>query len=164
MWFSTPEVGDWVRLKRRTPVSFSDHLTDGGLPAGSRACVLGRTGSRLELEVDAGWGSTRVSVRSHDVTVIRRGGGSEAFARRVRLVTTVRVSLALVLVWPVLQFVATYLWVNRTFEDIVPAFVMGVLDGLPEQIEAAIAEPWKAVLSFLLFAVMGRIAFGPKST
>ena len=44
----------------------------------------------------------------------------------------VRVSFALVVGWSLRQFVATYLWGNRTFEDIVPAFVMGVLDVLPE--------------------------------
>ena len=162
-WFSSPEVGDWVRLRHRVPVTMADHLTNGGLPKGARGCVVARRGSRIDVDVDAGWGSSRATLKAADVTVMRRGGGTEAFARRVRLLTTVRVSLALVIAWPVLRFVAEYLWVNRSFDDIVPAFVLGVIEGIPDQIEAALAEPWKAVLSFALFAVMGRIAFGPSS-
>lgn len=52
--FGYPEPGDWVRLKRLTPTSFTDHLADDGLPAGSLAVVTSRSGGSLE-------------VRQHDV-------------------------------------------------------------------------------------------------
>lgn len=159
--FGYPEPGDWVRLKRLTPTSFTDHLTGDGLPAGSLAVVTSRSGGSLEVEVDAGWGSTRTRVRASEVRLVRRGGGQEAFARRVHHLTVVRVSLALFLLWPVLQFTGWYLWEYRTFDGLTTALAIGMVEGAMEQIAELIADPVRGLLLLGFFAVLGRIAFGP---
>lgn len=159
--FGYPETGDWVRLKRTTPTTLTDHLTGDGLPAGSLAVVTSRSGRSLEVEVDAGWGSTRASVRANDVRLVRRGGGREAFARRVHHLTVMRISLALFLSWPVIQFTGWYLWEYRTFDGLTTALAIGVVEGALEQIEELIVDPVRGLLLLVLFAVFGRIAYGP---
>jgi hypothetical protein len=162
MFSGSPEPGDWVRLTRMVPVTLADHIGGDGLRRGSRALVIARYGGRVELDVDAGWGSCRTTVSLGDCALVRKGGGAKAFRSRTRTITIVRVSLALFLSWPILYFVGVYLWTYRSLDGIVAAFMMNVVDGIPDQIDAALHEPVKAVAAAVLFAVIMRVALGPR--
>lgn len=158
--FGYPDVGDWVRLKKTAPTTLTDHLTGGGLPTGSLGVVTGRFGASLEVDVDAGWGTCRAQVRASDVSIVRRGGGREAFGKRVHLLTIVRVSLALFLLWPIIQFTGWYLWQYRSFDGFTVAFAIAMVEGALQQVEELIAHPIRGLLLLGWFALLGRIAFG----
>ena len=159
--FGYPDVGDWVRLKRTTPTTLTDHLTNGGLPPGSLAVVKGRSFGSLDVEVDAGWGSCDARVRASDVSVVRRGGGHEAFARRVHHLTVIRVSLALFLLWPVIQFTGWYLWEFRSFDGYTTALAISMVEGAIDQVNDLVADPVRGLVLLGFFTLLGRIAFGP---
>lgn len=161
--FGSPDVGDWVRLKKRTAVTFTDILTGDGLPEGSLGVVVARFGSSLQVDVDAGWGSSRATVKSWDVRVVRRKGGQEAFAKRTHYLTVVRVSLALFLAWPVISYIALYFWEHQTFDGLTIHLSIGLIEGAFEQVNQLIADPVRGLLLLGLFALFSRIAFGPSS-
>ena len=61
-----------------------------GYRPGTLGLVVARTGSWLQVRWDAGWGTTTTTVSVRDCRLHSRGRGEEAFARRTRVMTTVR--------------------------------------------------------------------------
>lgn len=158
MWGS-PAPGDWVRVTRTVPVSITDHLTNSGLRPGTLGLVIARTGSRLQVRWDAGWGTTTATVSVRDCRLHSRGRGEEAFGRRTRVMTTVRLALALFLIWPFVQFTLIYLWTYRTADGLPPALAIGTVNGVMDFVALAFAHPVQSLVYAVFLSVLSRFAF-----
>jgi hypothetical protein len=155
-----PEPGDWVRATRRLPVTVTDHLTDGGLPAGTRGVVVGGRGRYTEVEFRAVLGTARVRVPTDGLRLDRRGGGREAFRNRSRRVTAVRLALAAFLLLPLAHFVGSYTWEHRSLDGLVPAFAVAAVNSAGDWLFTAIDQPVRALVYTGFLAALTRIAFG----
>lgn len=159
MWGSPMGPGDWVRATRTVPLGIGDHLTGSGLRPGTLGLVVARSGSRLQVRWDAGWGTTASTVPAHHCRLHSRGRGEDAFARRTRLVTTVRVALALFLVWPFAQFTLVYLWTYRTTEGLLEALAVGAVEGVLDFVATTVEHPVQSLVYGAFLAVVSRVAF-----
>ncbi len=159
MWGGEPRPGDWVVSKELVRTSLTDRLTGGGLRPGTRGVVVARSGSRLVVEFDTGYGRASARVPAGVVRVVRRGGGRDRFERRTGLMTTIRLAVAAFLMFPVLWWIGAYLWTYRTLDGIVPAFAVAALDSLGELVATAIAHPGRSLVYALFLAALGRFAF-----
>lgn len=160
MFGSSLAPGDWVRTKRQVRQTLYDHASGGGIPAGTLGVVKESSGSRVVVELDAGWGTTHVTVGSHEVRVVRRRGGTDRFHRWSRRVTIVRLGCAVALMLPVAMFVVQYVWAYHSFDGIVPAFALACLDAVGLFIAAGIAHPLQTIVFCCVCAVVSRIAWG----
>ncbi len=163
-WGLGADPGDWIRTTTTVPLTLTDRLLSyGGLPPGTPGVVLERYGNRLRVEFDSGWGSVTGTVRFRDIQVVRRGAGAAAFRRRTSRLATARLATAVALSLPILQFVATYLWENRSFGGIVPAFVMAALYGAEDSLLATLHEPRRGVAYLVVVTLLYRFAFGRRA-
>lgn len=158
MW-GNPAPGDWVRATRTVPVTLTDRLIGSGIGPGTVGLVVARTGSRLQVRWDAGWGTATCSVPMSDCRLHRRGLGEEAFARRTRVLTTVRVALALFLLWPFVQFAVLYLWMNRTTDGLLPALAVSTVEGALDFVGLALTHPVQSLVYAAFLASLSHLAF-----
>lgn len=159
MWGTPPGAGDWVKVKETLPVSVTDHLLGAGLPAGTQGVVTGRTGNKLDVEFDTGFGTARATVPAGKCALVKRGGGKEAFIRRAGTVGTIRFALCLFLTWPLIQFAGLYWWEKRTFDGIVEDFTLAAVESAGEWVVTVIHDPGPALIYALFIAVLSRFAF-----
>ncbi len=159
-----PQVGDWVRSTRVLPVTFTDHLLggDAGIARGSKGVVLARRGRRVTVAFDVGWGTQRATVSIRDCRVVRRGGGADRFFRISRYTTAARLGLALVLLFPVLQFVVQYLLINHSLNGITDELVLATVQGALDMAVDLLNHPVKSIVYLLVVGVMSRFAFGAR--
>lgn len=162
-WWSVPQAGDWVRTVTVVPVTFTDRVGGGGLPSGTRGVVLATYGGRVEVELDAQWGSITTTVRTGDVRVVRRDGGVGSFRQRTRRLVLARLAVGLMLALPLLQYAISYVWTYHSFDGITAELVTGTLLGVGDSIGAALSEPWKALIYFGVLAVLGRFTSGRRA-
>ncbi|WP_347351354.1 hypothetical protein [Intrasporangium sp.] len=154
------EPGDWVKLTRTVPTSFTDQLTGDGLRAGTQALVITRHGRRLQIDADAGWGTVTATIDATDAVVVRRDGGTDRWQATTHRRTTARLALALALAWPILSFATQYIWLQHSLDGLPGAIALGIVSAIPDQVEAFLNEPVKAVLYIALTTALARIAFG----
>lgn len=159
MWGTHPGAGDWVKVTETMPVSVTDHLFGAGLPVGTRGVVTGRTGNKLDVEFDTGFGTTRAIVPTTKCALVKRGGGKDVFIRRAGTVRTIRLALGLFLTWPLLQFAGLYWWEKRTFDGIVEEFTLAAFESAGEWLMTVIHDPLPALTYALFIAVLSRFAF-----
>lgn len=159
MWGTQPEAGDWVKVTETMPVSLTDHILGSGVPAGTRGVVVGRAGNHLEVELDTGFGTTRVNVSAAKCTLVKRGGGKDTFLRRAGTMGAIRVALCLFLTWPFIQFGCLYWWEKRTFDGIVEELALAAVQSADGWILTVIHDPGPALIYALFIAVLSRIAF-----
>jgi hypothetical protein len=160
MWgWGLPDPGDWVRARRTIPVTLTDHLVGGGVRPGTKGVVLSRSGSRLEVRFDAGWGSHTARIGASDCRLYRRGRGEAAFARRTHVLTIVRPSLAVFLLWPIVWFAIAYVWQEHSTDGLLASLAVGVAYGLLDYVAMAITHPLQFLVYAVFMAVLGRIAF-----
>ena len=153
--------GDWVRTTAaRTPVGWTDGLSGTGLPARTLGVVLERAGSRVFVELDAGWGTTRAWLHDRDVRLVRRVGGTDVFRRRSHRLTLARVAVAAALALPIAQFLASYLWAYHSFHGVELAFVQAALYGAQDSLLASLHQPGRALIYFAAVTLLGRFAVG----
>lgn len=162
-WWTAPQQGDWVATTRTVPVTLTDRALGGGLPAGTRGVVVERRGGRLGVELDGGWGRVTAEVHARDLRLVGRGRGAAAFRSRTSRLAAARIAVAGMLLLPVGHFVLAYLWAYHTFDGILGAFAVAVLDGAGQSLIAALHEPVRALVYFVVVAVLWRIAFGYRS-
>lgn len=171
MWFTgftgPLRDGDWVRATARIPVTFSDHLVDGGIAKGTRGVVVGEPRGFLRPTVpvrfDGGFGGTRsVDVPIASLRRSGRGRGPAEFERRTQLLGLIRLGVAIALVLPLIYFVGSYLWTHRTFDGLLSALAIGVIDSAGALIESALLHPVHTVVFLLVSWALGRFAFGRK--
>ena len=151
--------GDWVTARVRIPVTFTDSLLGDGIRAGTRGVVTNRSGGVVTVDFDSGFGTATVTTKVSNCTLARRDGGVESFRRRARVVTTIRVALAVFLLWPFALFLVTYLWHERTLNGIEATLVEATLDSAGEWVGTLLAEPVRALVYLAFLAVLSRIAF-----
>jgi hypothetical protein len=159
MWGQQPMTGDWVRIREKTPVTATDHITGSGIPAGARGVVTGTAGSKLEVEFETGYGTTKTRIAATKCTVIRRHGGRDVFIRRVGFIRTVRLALCLFLSWPLIQFVMMYWWEQRTFDGIVEEFTLASVDSIGDWVLSAINNPVPVLLYAAFILSLSKFAF-----
>lgn len=159
MWGRPAEPGDWVRAKDKVSTGFMDDITGGGLPAGSRGVVTGRSGRWLTVDFDTGFGTTTVQVRDDRCRIDRRRGGQEHFHNRARRMAIARVALAGFLLWPFAQFFILYLWHNRTLDGAIPTLTLAGLDSLGEMLVHLINSPVQTLIYLGFLWVLWRLAF-----
>lgn len=165
-WFlgGPPQPGDWIKLTDKVPVSFTDTLSGGGVPAGTRGVVTdvsGFFGGHLVARLDGGlFGSMTVRVRARQVRVIRRGGGIEAYEQNASRRGAVRIGAATALLAPLLYFAVTYMATGGTTDGLIAALVGGALYSVLDMIEYLLANPVQGLLYCLVVWGVGRLAFG----
>lgn len=159
MWGHTPQPGDWVRTTTKVPIGIADYLTASGLPAGTSGVVTGRTGRRVTVELDTGYGLATATVDANHLTTTRRQGGRSPFLARTRLRNGARVGLMLFIAWPTIQYIATYLWINHTADGLIESIFLSTLEAAGDFLVASITSPIKALLYIALLTVLSRLAF-----
>lgn len=159
MWGRSAQPGDWVRATARVPTGLIDELTEGGLSAGSRGVVTGRSGLWLTVDFDNGLGTTTTRVRSSQCRIERRAGGQERFYDRARRMAIVRLALAGFMLWPFAQFVLLYVWHNHTLAGIVPSLMLATLESIGDLANEFFMSPVRTLVYVGFLAVLGRIAF-----
>lgn len=152
--------GDWIATMSTVPVTFTDTLAGGGLPAGTRGVVLEPGGRHVLVELDGGWGTVRARLQRGDIRVVRRRGGVEPFRSGMRKLAVVRAALAFALLLPVLRFAAEYLWTHWTVDGMAAAFALAAVDSAQYSLVAAFHQPGKALVYFVVVTVLWRVAFG----
>ena len=164
IWGGYPQPGDWVQTTVTVPVTITDHLVghEAGIPRGAKGVVLTRTGSRVCVSMDAGWGTQRVTLNSRDCQVVRRDGGVEAFQRRTAHLTAVRIGLALVLAYPVFAFIVQYVWATHGVHGLAGALATGAVQSILDMVTGFLAHPIKSVVYLAVVSVMTHAAFGPR--
>lgn len=162
--FGAPQPGDWVTLRRTVKVGLFDYLIGGeaGVKRGTRGVVVRRSGwGRLEIRLDTGLtGATTARVRSADVRVVRRGGGSEAFARRTERLNAARAGVALALVAPPAYFSLSWFLHGGSRGGLLAALVSGLLQGVLDLLAFGLGHPVSALLYLLVLGAATRFAFG----
>ncbi len=159
MWGRHPEADDWVRASRQIKTNLTDHVTGSGIELGARGVVTGRSGNHVDVEFDNGYGTTSVTVPASHVRLTQRGGGTDRFRRRIRLMTTIRLALIAFLLYPLAEFAVHYLLQYGTLDGIVPALTLAALEGTGEWLMMAINNPIQTVIYAVFLAVLGKIAF-----
>ncbi len=160
MFWSSPQVGDWVRTTRVEHPGVMDVLMGNGVAEGSKGVVVACRGGSVDVDVDDGWGTTRLTIPRHRVKVVRRAGGVERFRSRTGRLAAVRVGVLLAFALPSMWFVVSYWWSNRTFDGIAMAYLMGVLDSAVWIAVRAIHEPIATLVFVVVTSVLWRFAWG----
>lgn len=158
-WFTSIGPGDWVSATSTIPITLSDHVTGDGIRSGTRGVVTAVTGSQVTVDFDSGWGLHTATVSSRDLRRIRAGGGVERFRSRARTTTLIRLGLAIALLFPIVLFVADYLWTFHTLDGIVPAFLTTALDSVGDWIGAAVAHPMHTLVFGVVIGLVSRWVF-----
>lgn len=156
----SPREGDWVRATRLVQTGMTDRVLGSGLPSGSRGVVLSRTGSRVTVDFDAGWGTQRVTVPASACRVLRRGGGTAAFYTANRRRTAARIGLAVVLCFPVIEFVVRYVWTTHGVHGLTGALALGAVQGMLDMLTGFLGHPFRSIVYFAVVSLMSRLAFG----
>jgi hypothetical protein len=138
----------------------TDRLTGDGLKPGTRGVVVERTGSRVVVDFDAGFGTHRATVRSWDVRVVRHNGGFDAFHRRAHTLGWARFGVALALLAPFGVYAARYVLRHHSTSGLVPSLIIGVADSFVGLAAAALSNPIQAVIYLAILTVLSRFAFG----
>lgn len=154
MWGASPEPGDWVTARR--PIA---HGLTGSIRAGTKGVVTRRDGSFIDVDFATGYGTASVSTRVSNCTVTRSNGGLEQFRRRTHVLSTIRVVLALYLLWPIISFTAQYLWQEHTLDGIEATFAVAAIESVTELLGSMIADPIRGVVYLGFLTVLARIAF-----
>ena len=159
-----PEIGDWIKTTEKVPVSLTDTLTGGGVPAGTRGVITevsGIFGSNLVARLDGGLGgSVKARVRPSQVRVIRRSGGTESYRRSASRRNQVRLGAALALLGPLLYFCITYLLRGGTKEGLIVALITGAIYGALGTVEYVVTNPIPGLVYCAVVWCVGRLAFG----
>lgn len=159
-----PAVGDWIKTTEKVPVSLTDTLTGGGVPAGTRGVITevsGIFGSNLVARLDGGLGgSITARMRPSQVRVIRRRGGIESYGRSASRRNQVRLGAALALLGPLLYFCITYMLRGGTKEGLIVELINGVIVGAVGMVEYVVASPIQGLLYCAVVWCVGRVAFG----
>lgn len=159
MWGAAPEPGDWVRARKTIPCTFTDSLLGGGVRPGTKGVVTRRSGSFIDVDFAIGYRKTSVSTPASNCSIDRRAGGLEQFRRRAHVIATIRVALALFILWPFISFVVQYLWQEHTLDGIEASFALAALDSGVVLVGSLIDDPVKTVLYLVFLAVAAKIAF-----
>lgn len=158
-WGRPIEPGDWVRITRKVPVTLADDFLGSGVPAGTRGVVCDRSGSRLRVELDHGFATVAVTVRSRDCRLVRRRGGHENFHRAAGRRRAARVGLLCFMAWPLAQFTVLYWWYNRSFEGYTGELALALVDSAVEIADQLVTDPVRALVYLGFLTVVGRLAF-----
>lgn len=159
MWDRPAQPGDWVRATTEVSTGLLDDLTGGGLPAGTRGVVTGRSGRWLTVDFDNGLGTTTTRVKDSDCHIDRRRGGRRQFHNRARRMMIVRLALVGFLLWPFVQFFTLYFWHNRTLDGVISALALATLDSVGDLAIQLLNNPVRTLLYLGFLLVLGRIAF-----
>ena len=163
-WFAPPRPGDWVVLTDTVKTTLTDHLVggDAGIRRGTRGVVLRTLGwGALEVRLDAGIvGGVTARVPASRVRVVRRGGGTDAFAARTSRINAVRAGVGLALVGPFAYFALCWFLHGGSRGGLVAAIVDGLLQGALDFLGFGLAHPLSALVYVLVLTVASRFAFG----
>lgn len=160
-WLSPSlDEGDWVRATELIPVTMTDRLTGSGIPRGTLGVVTSRSGSRVEVEFDAGFGTYRTSVRPAQVRLHSRGRGVGSFRQRSKHLTTIRAGAAIALLAPILWYVIQYLWYYRTADGLLAGFATGIVESTLDLLVMAITNPVATLIYLAAGWLVQRLAFG----
>lgn len=159
MWGRQPEADDWVSASRQIKTNLTDHLTGSGIEPGARGVVTGRSGSHVDVEFDTGYGIASVTIPASHVRLTHRGGGTNRFRSRVRLMTTIRLALLAFFLYPVAEFTIHHMLQYGTLDGIVPALTLAAVEGIGEGLMTAIYNPIQTIIYSVFLAVLSRIAF-----
>jgi len=164
IWSRYIETGDWVRSTRTLRVTLTDHLQGGraGIPAGTDGLVIDRSGRRIRVEFDTGWGPCTATISPSDCRVTRRAGGVDAFRRRAHTRMLVRLGLLIALMMPFLYFAGWYLLHYRTFDGFVPALATQSIASFGDWLSMAIEHPVQTVIYASVLALISRFTFGKR--
>lgn len=159
MTWGAVREGDWVRNRATMPVTISDHLSKSGIKPGTRGVVTATTGSRANVTFDGGIGTVSTTVPIRSLRVVRRGGGVDRFATHQSRLNAARAALALFLAWPVISWVIQYVWINKSFSGMIPAFAVGVLQSIGDWITLLVTSPLHTVIYLVFLAILGKLAW-----
>lgn len=159
MMWGTIREGDWVKNRDTVPVTLGDQLSKSGIKPGTRGVVTATTGSRASVTFDGGIGTVSATVSIRKLRVVRRGGGVDRFATRQSRLNAARAALALFLAWPVISWIVQYLWINKSFSGMVPAFAAGVLQSFGDWITLLVTNPFHTVIYLAFLTILGKLAW-----
>ena len=73
--------------------------------------------------------------------------------------TAARLTVAVFLLAPIVQFIGWYLWTYRTLNGVEASFVEASLAGIGDMLTAAITDPVRTVVYLVFLSVLSRFAF-----
>jgi hypothetical protein len=161
-----PQPGDWIKTTKLVKVGLTDYLLgdDAGIPPGTRGVITEASGifsTILTARLDGGlFGPVTVRVRAHEVRVVRRNGGIEAYKENAQKRTIVRVAAVIAMFGPILVFAIKYLAAGGSKGGLLVAMLKGVVYGTLDTIEYVLTNPVKGLLYCAIVWLIGRIALG----
>ena len=156
----SPRRGDWVAASE--PIQgglFSGTAIAKGTHGVVNSVNYGFFSSTVAVTFGGGLSPVDRIVPTHKLRIIRRGAGVERFQLHQSRLAVARAAIALFLCWPVIQWVAQYVWMNRGFDGITAAFAAGVLDSIGSYLAMFITDPIKALIYFGFLGLLGRFAW-----
>jgi hypothetical protein len=159
MWGSVQE-GDWVKATDTLTVGmFGGSMIRPGTKGVVTSVISGWFSSRAAVTFDGEFGTVRATVPVSKLRVVRRGGGVEAFTSRRGRLMAARAGLMIFVAWPVISFVAQYLWLNHGFSGITRAFALGVIDSFGDYLNMLLTSPVRGALYLGFLGLVGRLAW-----
>lgn len=162
IFFTSPERGDLVKVKRDIPITITDHLTNNpGIHRGTRGLVRERTGTRLTVAFDTGLGITEVTVKTGDCELIRKGADEQRFLDFAQIKAAVRTGALIALTLPILWYLAVYWTQTGSLNGIIPAITLSAVESALELPTLILAHPTQTLIWILAGTLATRIALGP---
>lgn len=144
-------AGDQVKTTRVTPLSLSDRLSGTGVHSGKRGVVVGTDGNRVRVTFEGRRGRTGW-VSGRNLGVVRR---AEADAGSP---SAVRAALVLFMAWPVIGYLARYLWENGSFTGLGHALPTALGGSMSSWADMIAVDPAKTLVHMLFLAVVAALA------
>jgi hypothetical protein len=72
--------------------------------------------------------------------------------------TAIRVGVLLAFAAPFLYFAGQYVWINHTTSGLIPAVLIGVIQGVLDTVTLAISDPIRSLIYFIVVSLVWRWA------
>lgn len=157
-----PGTGDLVTARRDISASLTEELTDTpSVRQGTRGLVRKRTGNRLTVAFDTGYGLTETTIHTSDCRLIQRTANEKRFMDWAQLKTAIRVGALIALAAPILWYIVLYWAQTGSLNGVIEALTLAALDSALEVPGLILTHPVQTLVWLAAGTLATRIAYPP---
>ena len=161
--FHALDIGDRVAARKSIPLTLTEQLTDTyQVRQGTHGLVRNRTGNRLTVAFDTGYGITETVVLACNCRLLQRNANEKRFSNWAQLKAAVRAGTLIALAAPIIWYSIAYWTETGSLDGVIEALTLTAIDSALELPGLILAQPGQTILWLLLSGLATRIAFGPK--